>query len=205
MGVFISSQLVGLSLAVKHIVYIHALILYGIRRALNIWYLNPDFRNMDLILYENMARWCSFTRGMDLILVIWCGDLILAWFTGVLWHDDVIKWKHFPRYWPFVRGIRQSPVNSPHKGQWRGALMFSLICLWTNGWVKNRDVGDLRCHHAHYHVTVMDLFRIRSFPAFALSTFIVFIARFSLCIFFPLLQLHGQHKYTGYPVYRFSL
>ena len=32
-------------------------------------------------------------------------------------HDDVIKWKHFPRYWPFVRGIHRSPVNSPHKGQ----------------------------------------------------------------------------------------
>ena len=43
-------------------------------------------------------------------------------------HDDVIKWKHFPCYWPFVRGIHRSPVNSPHKGQWRGALMFSLIC-----------------------------------------------------------------------------
>ena len=43
-------------------------------------------------------------------------------------HDDVIKWKHFPRYWPFVRGIHRSPVNSPHKSQWRGALMFSLIC-----------------------------------------------------------------------------
>ena len=42
-------------------------------------------------------------------------------------HDDVIKWKHFPRYWPFVRGIHRSPVNSPHKGQWRGALIFSLI------------------------------------------------------------------------------
>ena len=42
-------------------------------------------------------------------------------------HDAVIKWKHFPRYWPFVRGIHRSPVNSPHKGQWRGALMFSLI------------------------------------------------------------------------------
>ena len=37
-------------------------------------------------------------------------------------HNDFIKWKHFPRYWPFVR----SPVNSPHRGQWRGALMFSL-------------------------------------------------------------------------------
>ena len=28
-------------------------------------------------------------------------------------HDDVIKWKHFPRNWPFVRGIHRSPVNSP--------------------------------------------------------------------------------------------
>ena len=44
-------------------------------------------------------------------------------------YDDVIKWKHFPRYWPFVRGIHRSPVNSPHKGQWRGALKFPLICL----------------------------------------------------------------------------
>ena len=40
----------------------------------------------------------------------------------LLQHDEVIKWKHFPRYWPFVRGIHRSPVNSPHKGQWRGAL-----------------------------------------------------------------------------------
>ena len=45
-------------------------------------------------------------------------------------HDDVIKWRHFPRYWPFVRGIHRSPVNSPHKGQWHRALMFSLICVW---------------------------------------------------------------------------
>ena len=49
-------------------------------------------------------------------------------------HDDVIKWKHFQRYWPFVRGIHRSPVNSPHKGQWREAFMFSLIRAWINGW-----------------------------------------------------------------------
>ena len=71
-------------------------------------------------------------------------------------HDDVIKWKHFPRYWPFVRWIHWSPVNSPHKGQWRRALMFSLICAWINGWVNNRGVGDLRCHRAHYDVIVMN-------------------------------------------------
>ena len=64
-------------------------------------------------------------------------------------HDDVIKWKHFPRYWPFVRGIHRSPVNSTHKGQWRGALMFSLICAWINGWINTCEAGDLRRHRAH--------------------------------------------------------
>ena len=70
-------------------------------------------------------------------------------------HDDVIKWKHFPCYWPFVRGIHRSPVNSPHRGQWRRALMFSLICAWTNGWVNNRYAGHMRRHRAHHDVTVM--------------------------------------------------
>ena len=75
--------------------------------------------------------------------------------TVSLTHDDVIKWKRFPRYWPFVRGIRRSPVNSPHKGQWRGALMFSLICAWLNAWVNSRKAGDLRRHRAHYDVIVI--------------------------------------------------
>ena len=70
-------------------------------------------------------------------------------------HDDVIKWNHFPRYWPFVRGNHRPPVNSPHKGQWRGALMFSLICAWIDGCVNNRDAGDLRRQCAHYDVIVM--------------------------------------------------
>ena len=70
-------------------------------------------------------------------------------------HDDVIKWKHFPRYWPFVRGIHRSPVNSTHKGQWRGALMLPSICVWTNAWVNNRDAGDLRRYRVHYDGTVM--------------------------------------------------
>ena len=67
-------------------------------------------------------------------------------------HDDVIKWKHFPRYWPFVRGIDRSMVNSPLKGQWRGALTFSLICARINGWVNNGEAGDLRRRRAHFDV-----------------------------------------------------
>ena len=43
--------------------------------------------------------------------------------------------------------------DSSHKGQWHGALMFSLICAWTNGWANNQDPGDLRRHRAHYDVT----------------------------------------------------
>ena len=79
-------------------------------------------------------------------------------FTAI--HDDVIKWKYFPRYWPFVRGIHRSPVNYPHKGQWRGALMFTLICAWRNGWVYNRGAGDLRRYRLHYDVIVMHFDRI---------------------------------------------
>ena len=70
-------------------------------------------------------------------------------------HDDVIKWKHFLRYLPFVRRIHRWPVNSPHKGQWCGALIFSLISAWINGWMNNREAGDLRHHRACYDVTVM--------------------------------------------------
>ena len=49
-------------------------------------------------------------------------------------------------------------VNSPHKGQWRGTLMFSLICAWISSWVNNREAGDLRCYCAHYDINVMNAF-----------------------------------------------
>ena len=68
----------------------------------------------------------------------------------IIYHDDFIKWEHFLRYWPFVSGIHR-----PHKGQWRGALLFPLICAWTNSWANNGDAGDLRRHRVRYDVTLM--------------------------------------------------
>ena len=65
----------------------------------------------------------------------------------------------FPRYWPFVWGIPRSTVNSPHKSQWHGALMFSLNCVWINGWVNNCEAGDLGRYRSHYNVTVMSRHR----------------------------------------------
>ena len=70
-------------------------------------------------------------------------------------HDDVIKRKHFQRYWPFVRGIHRWLVNSPHKGQWRGALTFNLICARINSWANNGDAGDSKRHRTHCEVIVM--------------------------------------------------
>ena len=88
-------------------------------------------------------------------------------------HDDVIKWKHFPRYWPVVRGIHRPPVNSPHKGQWRGALMFSLICAQINGWANNREAGNLRPHRTHYDVILMHSVNLRSSLSNRLIKFVI--------------------------------
>ena len=61
------------------------------------------------------------------------------------WHNQM---KTFPRLWPFVSGINRSSVDPSHKGQWRRALMFSLICSWTNGWTNTLNAGDLRLYRA---------------------------------------------------------
>ena len=68
-------------------------------------------------------------------------------------------WRHqmktFSALLAFCAENSPVPVNSPHKGQWRGALMFSLICTWINSWVNNPEAGDLRRHRAHCDVSVM--------------------------------------------------
>ena len=98
---------------------------------------------VDFITWKTFPHYWLFVRGIH-----HKGPIMHS-------HDNVIKWKHFPRYWPFVRGIHRSPVNSPNNGQWRGALMLSLICAWMNGWVNTRETGDLRRHRAHYDVIIM--------------------------------------------------
>ena len=69
-------------------------------------------------------------------------------------------WRHqmktFSALLALCAGNSPVPVNSPHKGQLRGALMFSLMCVWINGWVNNREAGDLRRHRGHYDVNVMN-------------------------------------------------
>ena len=70
-------------------------------------------------------------------------------------------WRHqmetFSALLAICAGNSPAPVNSPHKGQWRAALMFSLIWVWINSWVNNREAGDLRLYRVHCDVIVMDL------------------------------------------------
>ena len=101
----------------------------------------------------------KYRMALNILEIVTPRQWVMIWKNRSLpyydFHDDVIKWKHFRRYWPFVRGIHQFPVNSLHKGQWLGALMFSLVCTRINSWLNNGEAGDLRCHRAHYDVIVM--------------------------------------------------
>ena len=62
-------------------------------------------------------------------------------------HVDISWWRHrmetFSALLAICAGIHRFLVNSPHKGQWRGALMFSLLYVWIYGWVNSREAGDL--------------------------------------------------------------
>ena len=98
-------------------------------------------------------RWAIVTKATPGILFMKTTPSYLYIYFRFTWCRHQME--TFPRNWLFARRIHQSPVNSPHKSQWRGALTFSLIYAWINGWVNNREAGDLRRHRAHYDVFVM--------------------------------------------------
>ena len=130
----------------------------------------PNRRQVIIWNNDDLVYWRIYDSFDESIIIVWVreygchgvksspkqGMVTYYPYDNWTWHD-VIKWKHFSRYWSFVRGIYRSPVNTPQKGQWRGALMFSLICAWINGWANNREAGDLRRHRAHHDVTVMSI------------------------------------------------
>ena len=106
------------------------------------------FAHHNSYIVMTCAKFCCDQLNM---LMLWRRALqIFIWFPI---HDDIIKLKHFPHYWPFMQGIHQSPLNSPHKGQWRRALMFSLICTLNKrlskqswGWWFQTPSRSLWCH-----------------------------------------------------------
>ena len=98
------------------------------------WTQTPDLQVtltlLVTVFYLALCAWDQWTDHRAVKIISTC----FSW-----WPNQM---ETFPRYWPYVWGILRSPVNSPHKGQWRGALMISLICAWTNSWANNQDDGD---------------------------------------------------------------
>ena len=89
--------------------------------------------------------------------------------------------------------------NFPHQGQWRGALMFSLICAWMNDWVNNREAGDLRCDRAHYDVTVMwmDSLRLKIFLIKGCTAYpMIFLSKYSMQSHYVLSAYGNKYRHT---------
>ena len=142
--------------------------------------------------YQSTHNWrcttkrifAGLTYTLYLIFIVALCHKISCCSLGVVrYHGDVIKWKHVPRYWPFVRGIHRLPVNSPHKGQWRGALMFSLIYAWINDWINNREAGDLRRHR--YDVIVMCWAMMQYVLRYTMILTIQYVLRYTYSWFNP--------------------
>ena len=85
-------------------------------------------------LKVSSAKWRPFCLGLNVLMRTW-------------WRHQIDTFSALLALWGVI---------SLHKGQWRGALVFSLICAWTNGWANHRDAGDLRRHHTNYDVTLME-------------------------------------------------
>ena len=108
------------------------------------------------------GKWQSFCLGLNVLTV---GRLSSVYRTNNFRKSFLVSishetwWRHqmetFSALLALCVGNPPVPVNSPHKGQWRGALMFSLICARINDWVNNHEAGDLRRHRGHYDVSVM--------------------------------------------------
>ena len=124
----------------------------------NLFFKGTEFRIKSVILsfHWNCIHFCKYSAS-----AINTVKLIRVY--------DVIKWKHFPRYWPFCAG------NLPVTGEFPSRRpvtpkRWGFLCTWTNGWKNNRDAGDLRHHRAHYDVIVMVAFPHRQKYFFHNST-----------------------------------
>ena len=136
------------------------------------------------------AVFITYSHKADLAWIPWTSnENMLSW-----WRHQM---EHFRRYWPFMQGIRSSPVNSLHNGQWRGAFMFSLICAWKKrlskqswGWWFETPSCPLWRHcndHLHY----------KCIPGFLLSCVEVngYATYVHICVLYISLKTNGWNNY----------
>ena len=122
----------------------------SIKKTVSYWHRNPHYKPKTVWRSSQIYNRNFFINKT--VSSLWIEVQIWRYIWRSWWRHQM---ENFPRNCHFVRGILRLPVNFPHKGQWRGTLVFSLICGWTNGCANGRDSGNLEPHLAHYDVALM--------------------------------------------------
>ena len=156
---------VALYFAMGHKITIYCIVYNNVRQGATwlfmgaTWYL-PAGCPMGNLIFPGVVKAC---HQCPWLLWYTISVRISSWFVTSFLSDIFMRfswWRHqmetFSALLALCAGNSPVPVNSPHKGQWCGALMFSLICTWINAWVNNPEALDLRRHRAHYDVIVME-------------------------------------------------
>ena len=113
-------------------------------------------------IFSNWHTWQLIQAGVLYAMIFpvspWCS--VTWWYNkyhlqkeGV--HDDIIKWRHFRITGPLCREFTSHRWIPGTKVSHAELWCFSLICVWANSCANKTDAGDLRCHRAHYDITVM--------------------------------------------------
>ena len=128
-----------------------------------IWIKIENFSFKKMRLNISSGKWWPFCLGLN-VLITWtglCGSQGYAPVHKANRSTALTWWRHqmetFSALLALCAGKSPVPVNSPHKGQWRGALIFSFNYAWINDWVNNLEAGDLRRQRVYYDVIVMQM------------------------------------------------
>ena len=145
----------------------------------DLWFVCSTLRelavsNLGQLLFCLSITWSRYRNAyrdlwiMSIVICLLVAILFRVYMLTTLMLKPVSRWRHqmktFATLLALCAGNSPSTVNSPHKSQWCRALMFALICAWTNGSINNQDTGDLRHHHIHYDITVMCFRTTNSIP-----------------------------------------
>ena len=104
------------------------------------------------------AAWSQLTMMMIIVIMIMAIVMVIIYMFAEMYdtlachwgpprddhHDDVIKWKHVPRYWPFVRGFHRSPVPRSFDVSLDLRLNKQLSRQWCGWWFETPSRPSLR-------------------------------------------------------------
>ena len=113
------------------------------------------FRIKKLILWKEWSNYLWTGPREVIYFGTYLPNLVRWTMPCITRHDDVMTWEGFPHYWPFSWWRHQMETLSASLAICAGNSWFTLICARINGWVNNREAGDLRRRCTHYDAIVM--------------------------------------------------